>query len=98
MTRSHGDRPNSRVRDLPDMVLLIEDGLAATPELLAIVAHVFNERAMQEFPLELPDPPAFWREEYPVSAGDMDVSATTLDEAMAVLRRFWATLLSTNQE
>lgn len=98
LTRSHGDRPNSRVRDLPDIVLLIEDGLESTPHLLAVVSHVFDTRAMHGLPGELPDPPASWRDRYPVSAGDMDVSAATLDEAMAVVRRFWAALLTTKQE
>lgn len=98
LTRSYGDRPNSRVRDLPDVVLLIEDGLQATPELLAVVSHVYTERAMHPLPQELADPPAFWRQEYPVSAGGMDVSATTLDDAMALVRRFWAQLLTARQK
>lgn len=33
LTRSYGDRENTRVRDLPDLVLLIEDGVTATPRL-----------------------------------------------------------------
>lgn len=98
LTRSHGDRPNSRVRDLPDIVLLIEDGLEPTPHLLEVVSHVFDARAMHGLPGELTDPPASWRDHYPMSAGDMDVSAGTLDEAMAVVRRFWAALLNTKQE
>ncbi len=37
-TRPHGDRPNSRVKDLPDMLLLLDQGLAPTAELLATLA------------------------------------------------------------
>src|SRR6185437_13084697 len=44
-TRIHGDRPNTRVRDLPDMVLFIEDGLEPTSELLAVVTRLFQARA-----------------------------------------------------
>jgi len=93
LTRSYGDRPNSRVRDLVDLVLLIDDGLAPTDELLGIVDHVFRERATHDVPPELPDPPAFWRDDYPARAEPLDVSAQTLDDAMALTRRFWAELL-----
>src|SRR5215210_3719367 len=83
-TRTYGDRPNTRVRDLPDMVLLIDDGLEPTPELFAIVSRLFEARGEPAMPDELPDPPSFWRESYPAMATDLDVSAKTLDEAMTV--------------
>lgn len=92
-TRTYGERPNTRVRDLPDMVLLIDDGLEPTPELFSIVSHLFDARANAAMPVELPDPPSFWRENYPVLAADLDVSAKTLDEALTVVRTFWAALL-----
>ena len=98
LTRSYGDRENSRVRDLPDLVLLIEDGVTATPGLLLIVVHVFDTRASHGMPDELPDPPSSWRDAYPETARDMDVTAATLDEAMALVRAFWATLIHMNQE
>ena len=98
LTRSYGDRQNSRVRDLPDLVLLIEDGVTATPGLRAIVSHVFDQRGTHDLPKELSDPPSSWRDTYPATARDMDVTAATLDEAMALVRAFWASLISTNQE
>jgi hypothetical protein len=97
-TRTYGDRPNSRVRDLPDIVLLIDDGLEPSSELLALVSRLFESRATHELPGELPDPPAFWRENYPVLADELDVSARTLDEAMALVRAFWAALTSQREE
>lgn len=97
-TRTYGDRPNTRVRDLPDMVLLIDDGLEPTPELFMIVTRLFEARAEQTLPDELADPPAFWRENYPAMATDLDVSAKTLDEAMTVVRNFWAALLRNKEE
>jgi hypothetical protein len=96
-TRTYGDRLNTRVRDLPDMVLLIEDGLEPTPELFSIVAQLFEARADHPVPVELPDPPAFWHENYPALASDLDVSAKTLDEAMAVVRTFWAVLVQNRE-
>lgn len=96
-TRNYGDRPNTRVRDLPDMVLLIDDGLEPTRELFAIVAHLFEARADQPLPDELRDPPTVWREQYPAFAAELDVSAKTIDEAMRVVRAFWAALLSNRE-
>ena len=49
-TRTYGDRPNTRVRDLPDMVLLIDDGLEPTQELLSIVSRLFEARADRAVP------------------------------------------------
>jgi hypothetical protein len=97
-TRTYGDRLNTRVRDLPDMVLLIDDGLEPTRELFSIVSRLFEARADPAVPLELPDPPAFWREQYPAFAAELDVTAQTLDDAMAVVRTFWAALLRNEKE
>lgn len=97
-TRTYGDRPNTRVRDLPDMVLLIDDGLEPTPELFSIVARLFEARAESVMPVDLPDAPSFWRENYPAIATELDVSAKTLDEAMTLVRDFWAALLRHGEE
>ncbi len=97
-TRTYGDRPNTRVRDLPDMVLLIDEGLEPTTELFSIVSAVFEVRGGQAMPDELPDPPAFWREQYPAYAAELDVSARTFDEAMTAVRTLWEALLRNKEE
>src|SRR6266545_2733562 len=94
-TRPYGDRPNSRVKDLPDLVLLVEGGLAPSAELLATVEHVFAARATHQVPASLPDPPADWAERYAALAEDLDVAPRTVEEAMALLRRFWGEALAT---
>ena len=70
----------------------------ASSAIRAIVTRLFETRANTELPVQLPDPPPFWRENYPALAADLDVSAKTLDEAMTVVRTFWATLLSHKEE
>lgn len=92
LTRSYGARPNTRVRDLADLVLLIDDGLEPSPALLAVVAHVFAVRATHELPATIPDTPASWDETYSRLAASLDLSATTRDEAVLVVRSFWADL------
>jgi predicted nucleotidyltransferase component of viral defense system len=93
-TRPYGERPNSRVKDLPDLVLLVQDGLAPSAELLAAVEHVFAARATHQVPTDLPDPPAEWAERYATLARDLDLGPTTVEEAMALLRGFWSEALA----
>jgi hypothetical protein len=93
-TRPHGDRPNSRVKDLPDLVLLVGEGLAPSAELLATVEHLFAARATHEVPASLPDPPADWAGRYATLADELDLTARTVDQAMTLLRVFWARTLA----
>lgn len=94
LTRIYQDRPSSRVRDLPDLMLLIEDGLVADGQLVARVRHVFDVRGTHPVPDRIPNPPADWDRRYAELAGELDVTATTLDRAEQVLRDFWAAALA----
>ena len=96
-TRPHGDRPNSRVKDLPDLLLLVDQGLNPSVELLTAVGHVFAVRSTHELPVELPDPPADWADRYATLADELGLRAGTVDEAMATLRPFWAATLATSE-
>ncbi|HZD74627.1 MAG TPA: nucleotidyl transferase AbiEii/AbiGii toxin family protein [Actinomycetota bacterium] len=97
-TRQHGDRPNSRVKDLPDMVLLVGEGLEPSAELLTTVEHLFAARATHEVPASLPDPPADWAERYTALADELDLTPATVDGAMALLREFWARTLAAREQ
>lgn len=88
LTRDYG-RPNSRVRDLIDIVLLIEGGLAPDGGLAETVVHVFHTRGTHAVPTELADPPGDWRDRYPDEASQLEVGAATLDEALDLVRSFW---------
>jgi hypothetical protein len=96
-TRPHGERPNSRVKDLPDLLLLVDQGLNPSVELLTAVGHVFAVRSTHELPVELPDPPADWADRYATLADELGLRAGTVDEAMATLRPFWAATLATSE-
>ena len=97
LTRPWLERPNSRVKDLPDLVLLVGEGLEPTAELLATVEHVFVARASHEVPASLPDPPADWAERYATLAEELDLEPRTVDEAMALLRSFWERTRATRE-
>ncbi|MEU1373447.1 nucleotidyl transferase AbiEii/AbiGii toxin family protein [Streptomyces triculaminicus] len=95
LTRDYGDRPNTRVKDLVDLVLLAESGLSGDMDLLKAVRHVFAVRATHEVPLVLPDPPPRWRDDYPEIAGELATGIPpTLDAAMALVRERWARTLA----
>ncbi|RCG32095.1 nucleotidyl transferase AbiEii/AbiGii toxin family protein [Sphaerisporangium album] len=97
-TRDYGVRPNTRVKDLVDLVLLLEDGLRPDRELLAVAEHVFAVRATHPLPLSIPDPPPSWAGTYPDQAANLTEASTDLHTAMLIVRGFWATALATRTE
>ncbi|MGI8682803.1 MAG: nucleotidyl transferase AbiEii/AbiGii toxin family protein [Mycobacteriales bacterium] len=98
LTRTYGERPNTRVKDLPDLLLLIEDGVTPSAEMRSAVESVFAARGTHPVPNELPDPPAAWDRRYADLAADLDIRARTIDQAMETLRAFWSESLSTIEE
>ncbi len=92
-TRNYGDRPNTRVKDLPDLILLIEAGLEPTASLRATVDRVFTTRGKHHLPHDIADPPLGWQTRYAELATDLDIAAATLPDAMTRLRLFWADTL-----
>ncbi len=94
LTRDYGQRPNTRIKDLVDLVLLIDVGLAPNRTLLTVVHHVFTVRATHPVPAALPAPPPSWHEGYEALAADLDVSALQLSRALALVQEFWATTLA----
>lgn len=94
LTRPHGDRANSRVKDLPDLLLLVDQGLKPSPELLATVRHVFAVRSTHELPIELPDPPLDWADRYAALADELVIEESSVEAAMTRLRTFWSATLT----
>jgi len=95
LTRDYGLRPNTRVKDLVDLILLIQDGLSPDEHLLAVVRHVFTVRATHQVPTGIPDPPPAWRDEYPAIAASAELNEQDLPAALDTLRAFWAQAIST---
>lgn len=89
LTRDHGEQPNTRVRDLIDLILLIELELVRSRDVPAVVRHVFENCATHAVPEEIPDPPAGWGPAYSQMATEMSLGARTIEDAMSRLRSFW---------
>jgi predicted nucleotidyltransferase component of viral defense system len=90
LTRRWPDRENTRVRDLVDLIMLIEDGRLEPRQVRQVARHVFTVRGLHALPDDLPDPPASWSATYAMLANELDIAATDIVGAMASLRRFWA--------
>lgn len=93
LTRDYGDRPNTRVKDLPDLLTLIEHGLEPNEELLATVESLFETRRTHPVPGTLPVPPVSWQTAYEQFATEVALDASTLDVAHERLTEFWSTTL-----
>lgn len=78
--------PSTRVKDLLDIVLLVDTARLDPARLHERLTVVFRSRDASAPPTTLPDPPAAWRTDYAAMAADHTVSAVTLDAALAVAR------------
>lgn len=80
------DRPSSRVKDLVDLVLLVEAGLLMDPARLAARLHVvWSARDGTDPPSRLPKPPADWEAVYRRFATDLDLTARSPTRATAAV-------------
>lgn len=93
MTRIYGgDRRSTRVRDLVDLVLVIEEGPPDPQETARAVETVFASRDTHPVPVAIGDPPAAWREKYEGLAAELDLDAETIDDALRLVRDYWSTV------
>lgn len=89
MLRTFGDRENSRVRDLVDVVLLVEHDLLTTGAVASAVRRVWAERDGAEPPARPGPLPESWPERYETLAEDYELVARTFSAAQAVVGRLW---------
>jgi hypothetical protein len=82
------DRENTRVKDLVDMVLLIERGALDPAEVRAAVHATFDRRAKQPVPGRLAPPPASWTDEFAALAAQAALQAAQVDVAFQRLAAF----------
>lgn len=83
------DRPSTRVKDLVDLVLMVETGLLPDDRLGERLRAVFDVRDGTGLPRVLPDPPSAWRSEFPALATEVGLHVTDLAEATGVVRALW---------
>jgi Nucleotidyl transferase AbiEii toxin, Type IV TA system len=75
---------NTRVRDLVDMVLLIQSGTLARAKVAEAIRLTFDRRGTHAVPNPLPEPPTDWQKPYDVLAKECGLSRA-IDGAFAIL-------------
>ena len=83
--------PNSRVRDLLDMLLLVEAGKLSRTRTEQTIKTTFEKRKTHSVPEEFAPPPATWAKPFAVLAEECAVS-DSVDQAFKKIRAFLDTL------
>jgi hypothetical protein len=87
-SRPREGRPNTRVKDLVDLVLLIERERLSGDRVRASVAVTFGRRRTHDVPQELPPPPSEWNRPFAALAAECQL-AHTPETAHATVVAFW---------
>lgn len=90
-------RPNSRIKDLPDIALLATVGPILASTLSSAFARTFEFRRTHELPADLPPPPATWDVAYQGMAKAEELAWPTLGELHRAAREFLEPVLSNRQ-
>ncbi len=90
MLRDFGDRENTRVRDLVDLVILIEHGMLDPACVAAATRQVFSERDAIEPPAVLPPLPESWPDRYERLVADHDLETQLFPAGVALVQWLWA--------
>jgi predicted nucleotidyltransferase component of viral defense system len=81
-------RPNSRVKDLPDLVLLATAQTIEAKRLRAALEQTFTFRKTHALPVMLPDPLPAWVTPYAAMAREDQLAWPTLDEVTKAAKAF----------
>ncbi len=82
------DRPNSRVKDLPDIALLAQSGTYGGAGLRLALERTFQFRDSHALPSSLVRPPQHWTAPYRRMAAENELPWRTLDEVFEAARAF----------
>lgn len=87
------ERPNTRVKDLPDLALLASSGSIDAGRLRAAIDATFKHRGTHQVPGDFPDPPRSWAPIYASMAEKDDLAWETLDDLMSAVLGFLGPVL-----
>lgn len=88
------DRENTRVKDLVDLLILIERGNLDHDELRAALRATFETRKRHGLPTELPLPPHGWKDEFAALSQEVGFASPELGTAFTRLSAFWSQVVS----
>ena len=90
LTRPFDDRINTRVKDLADIILLMNLGLPDPSVVKNAVNAIFTSRRSHGIPIRIELPPGSWTATYNTMATDLRLQETTLESATDRLNNYWA--------
>ncbi len=91
------NRPNTRVKDLPDLALLGTIRPLEAARVREAIERTFGSRRVHPVPARLPSPPEAWTAPYARMAEQNELPWRTLAEVEAVVRAFLDPLLSSER-
>ena len=89
MTRDFGDRENSRLRDLVDLVLMLEHEMLTPALLAARTTDVWAEREKSDPPPDLPPLPESWANRYGLLTEQLDIDTRSYPSAVTIVADLW---------
>ncbi len=92
LTRPFDDRINTRVKDLADILLLLNLGLQNKRVVRKVVTEIFDVRRTHDIPKSIAQPPASWGPSYSAMAKELEIPETKLDSAIARINGYWTQL------
>lgn len=93
-TKPWKDRPNTRVKDLVDLVLFLTVDAPSTDEIRAAAKRTFVLRATHPIPKQLPPPPEAWRPVYDEMALEAELEPREMEDGFQLLVAFWSAVTS----
>ncbi len=84
---------NTRIKDLIDLVLLIDLGPPNKAGVARALRATFERRNTHDIPLIFPSPPDSWRERYAALAAECGVSAQIVQDAYPIVSTYWDSLV-----
>jgi hypothetical protein len=84
--------PNSRVKDLVDILLLIEKGTLKTDRIKSALSKTFQRRKTHSIPSDLPEPPESWKTPFRRMAETCGIP-DDIGFAINKIRHFYKTLI-----
>ncbi len=94
LTRPFDDRINTRIKDLADLLLLMNLGLPEPHVVKRAVNEIFAARRTHEIPKAIETPPVTWAFSFSTMAVELGLSEKTLEGVTARLNQYWTKLLS----
>lgn len=83
---------NSRVKDLIDLILILDHEVPAPESVKSAVEATFTHRKTHEIPLSIPAAPPSWAAPFASMAKELRLSRLTTEDAVARINSYWKTV------